>query len=86
MTAGKTVFLSKNKMNNFNLLKKYQTSLEDWNTPNLAEMKIVAESVVSTFLILENTLAPFISPEELEVIDKAKTHILNYLDKHFIEK
>lgn len=65
-------------------LAKYQIKQEDWDNVNLVEMKMKAESVVSLFVVLENILAPHISPEESEMIDKTKNHLLNYLDEFFI--
>lgn len=35
-------------------------------------------------LTIENTLAPHISPVESEKIDDTRKHILDYLDKYFI--
>lgn len=71
-------------MNNSKKLEKYQINQEDWENIDLVNMKMKAESVVSLFLILENILAPHISPFESEMIENTKTHILEYLDKHFV--
>jgi len=72
-------------MNKSKELEKYQINQEDWKNINLVNMKMKAESVVSLFLVLENTLAPHISPVESEMIKNTKTHLLEYLDKYFIE-
>ena len=65
-------------------LAKYQIKQEDWDNVNLVEIKMKAESVVSLFVVLENILATHISPEESEMIDKTKNHLLKYLDDFFI--
>jgi len=66
-------------------LEKYQINEQDWNNINLVQMKMKAESVVSLFLVLENTLAPHISPVESGMIEKTKSAILKYLDNSFID-
>lgn len=65
-------------------LEKYKLNPEDWESISLVDAKMKAETVVSLFLILENTLASCISPEESELIDSTKTKLLEYLDKNFI--
>lgn len=71
-------------MNKSKELEKYEIKKEDWDNINLVQMKMKAESVVSIFLVLENTLAPHISPVESEMIEKTKNHLLKYLDDCFI--
>ena len=72
-------------MNKSKELEKYQINQQDWKNIDLVNMKMKAESVVSLFLVLENTLAPHISPVESEMIDKTKNAILKYLDNSFID-
>ncbi len=71
-------------MNKSKELEKYQINQQDWENIDLVNMKMKAESVVSLFLVIENTLAPHISPVESEMIDNTKKHLLKYLDEHFI--
>lgn len=73
-----------NNMSTLELLKKYKVSIEDFDNIDLVTMKMKAESVVLLFKAIENTLAPHISPVESEKIDDTRKHILDYLDKYFI--
>jgi len=74
------------KIDNSKLLEKYQINPQDWRNMDVVKIKMKAESVVSLFLILENTLAPHITPVESEMIESTKTHLLNYLEESFLNK
>lgn len=66
------------------LLEKFTIKQEDWTNINLVDIKMKAQNVVCLFTVLENTLAPHITPSETELIESTRNNLLNYLDKHFI--
>lgn len=66
------------------LLEKLTIKEEDWTSMNLVNMKTKAQSVVCLFTVLENTLAPHITPSETELIANTRNKLLTYLDEHFI--
>ena len=66
-------------------MEKYTIKSDDWSDISLVDIKMKAQSVVSLFIILENTLAPHITPEETELIEDTKNKLLSYLDKTFID-
>ena len=61
---------------------KYKVCHEDWRNLNLVEMKHKAESIVALFTVLENLIAPNVSPEQMEILDEAKCNILECYDEH----
>ena len=66
------------------LLEKYTIKDEDWSNINLVNMKAKGQSAVCLFTVLENTLAPHITPVETKLITNARNKLLTYLDEHFI--
>lgn len=72
------------KTENIELLEKYKINLDDWDNMQIVDMKMKAETIISCFICIENTLAPHISPKESEIIQKTKECLLSYLDKYFI--
>jgi len=66
------------------LLEKFTIKQEDWTNINLVDIKMKAQNVVCLFTVLENTLAPHITPSETELIESTRNNLLNYLDENFI--
>lgn len=62
----------------------YDINQDDWNNIKLVEIKQKAKSVIYLFKVLENTLAPHITPVETELIDRTKAHLLKYLEDNFM--
>lgn len=68
-------------MNISEKLKKYTVTDEDWAGDfGIVELKMQAQSVISLFGVLGNTLAEIISPAETELIDETESKLLKYLD------
>jgi hypothetical protein len=63
-------------------LTKYQVNPVDWNIFSLVKIKRKSENIVSLFNVLENLIAPNVSPEQMELLDVAKYSILKQYDAH----
>ena len=67
-------------------LEKYKLTDEDFNTEtfnsDLIQMKKDAQTTISAFIIIENTLT-YSSPEESEIMDKTLDHLLECIKNNY---
>lgn len=74
-------------MKHIELLKKYELQDTDWKICNVdkVDIKIKIQTIISSFMIIDNTLCELISPEESELIYNTRDKLVEYLECNFLK-
>jgi len=59
---------------------KYELLLDDWNNMSNVELKMKAQSIIASFIIIKNTISSISDPDLTQNIDNQEKEILKYID------
>ena len=59
---------------------KYIITDSDWSNINIVDMKMKAENILASIIVIENTMASIAHPDKYEEIERFKNSMLDYID------
>lgn len=65
---------------------KYIIQESDWRNMNIVDIKMKAQNILASIVVIENTMASIADPDISDKIEDFSKSMLDYIDEHFLNQ